>query len=93
MPPRDFQGLIYFFIHSIIDPLVILTFSAALLYFLYGVLKYVQHADDPKERAEGVKMMSYGIVALFVMVSVWGLVGILSGTFNFTNIAPPIPKF
>ena len=36
--------------------------------------------------------MIYGIIALFVMVSVWGLVNVLSGTFGFTKTeAPTLP--
>ena len=39
--------------------------------------------------------MLWGIVALFVMVSVWGLVNVLKGSFNLDNenipVAPAIP--
>ena len=32
--------------------------------------------------------MIYGIIGLFVMVSIWGLVAILSGTFDLKNDIP-----
>ena len=34
--------------------------------------------------------MIYGIIGLFVMVSLWGLVAILSGTFNLDKDIPDI---
>lgn len=54
-------------ITQIIVPLV---FTLALLMFFWGVVKYIR--SDDKE--EGKKIMVWGIIALFVMSSVWGLV-------------------
>jgi hypothetical protein len=48
--------------------------------FLYGIALYISRAGDEGKRKEGVQFMTYGIIGLFVMVSVWALVGILSGT-------------
>jgi FtsH-binding integral membrane protein len=52
--------------------------TAALLVFLYGVftLMFVGGANE-ESRSKGRKFMFWGIVSLFVMVSVWGLVNIL----------------
>ena len=66
--------------------------SAAAVYFMYGVLTYVRRGEDEGDRAKGISMMWYGIVAIFVMISVWGLVYILINTFNLDTSAPPIPK-
>jgi len=73
-------------------PLLIL---AALVLFLYGIVKTYFFKSDETSRAEGQKFVLNGIVALFVMVSVWGLVNILRGTFDLDNdnipLAPAIP--
>jgi cytochrome c biogenesis protein CcdA len=73
-------------------PLLIL---AALVLLLYGiVINFFFQSDDTK-RKEGKQFIMWGIVALFVMVSVWGLVNILKSTFSLDNetipVAPAIP--
>ncbi len=64
----------------------------ALLYFFYGLAKFILNAGDEEKRAEGRSIMIWGIIALFVMVSVWGLVRILSQTFiggNTSSVTIP----
>jgi hypothetical protein len=53
-------------------PLVV---GLALLAFFWGVAQFIWGGDE--KRAEGKQHMIWGIVGLFVMVSVWGLVGFL----------------
>ena len=55
---------------------VIITFG--LLFFLFGVVQYILKPDDV---AAARNIMLYGIIGLFVMVSVWGLVNLLADTF------------
>ena len=68
-----------------------LLISLAVIVFVIGVIKYIAGADDSAKRTEGRNFMIYGLVALFVMVSVWGLVGVLQGTFGLGN-SPVIPQ-
>jgi hypothetical protein len=64
--------------------------TLAVVVFIIGVIKYIINADEAAKREEGRKFMIYGIIALFVMVSVWGLVGIIQGTFGLgTSIFIP----
>jgi hypothetical protein len=63
-------------VSDIIGKLIPLVIGIAVLVFLWGVLRYVVAKDeDAQKEARGV--MLYGIIALFVMVSVWGFVNIL----------------
>lgn len=62
--------------------------SIAVIYFIYNVLMYAIAGDEEKKK-EAKNNMIWGIVALFVMVSVWGLVNILIGTFDFTGSETP----
>ena len=55
--------------------------SLALLYFFWGLAKFILHADDESERAKGKSIMVWGIVALFVIVTVWGIIAVLQSTF------------
>lgn len=73
-------------------PLLIL---AALVLLLYGIVKTFFFQSTDEKRKEGKSFIINGIIALFVMVSVWGLVNILRGTFSLDNdnvpLAPAIP--
>lgn len=77
-----FKDLV-FIILGIFDELVTLVIGIAVIIFLYGMLTYIMHSDDESKRKESVKYITYGIVGLFVMVSVWGLVALITGTFGF----------
>ena len=68
------------FISNIVNPIIYFLFAVALLYFLYGVLLFIIHADDETERATGKRHMFWGIVGLFIMVSVYGILGLILGT-------------
>ena len=48
---------------------------------MWGVLRYVTAGESEDKMKEGKNMMIYGIIALFVMISVFGLVRILLNTF------------
>lgn len=62
--------------------------SLTVLYIIYNVFKYLV-AGDPAGRAEGGMSILYGVVALFVMFSVWGFVFLLKNTFKFGNEGTP----
>lgn len=55
--------------------------TLALLFFFWGLAKFIMNVSDETKRAEGKSIMVWGIIALFVMIAVWGLVGILENTF------------
>jgi len=67
---------------NILDPLIVVLIGVAVVLFLYGIIKYVSSGDDEAKRKEAKNYIVYGIVVLFVMVSVWGLVNLLAGTFS-----------
>lgn len=56
-----------------------LIFALALVYFFWGVAQFILKANDEKAREEGRKKIMWGIVALFVLASWWGLVSFLGG--------------
>ncbi|MBX4195398.1 pilin [Candidatus Parcubacteria bacterium] len=58
-------------------PIVI---GLALLGFFWGLMKFIFSAGNEESKADGKKIMIYGVIALFVMVSVWGLVNFIGGS-------------
>ncbi len=81
---------ILLFLKCIISVSIIpLLFAIAISVFVWGIIKYIRNAEDSKKREEGRNFMIYGIVSIFVIVSMWGLVGFLRNTF-FPNSAGQI---
>jgi uncharacterized membrane-anchored protein len=79
---------------GLITKLIPIVIGAAVLLFLFGILRFVFTTDEEK-RKQSRGFMVLGIVALAVMVSVWGLVRFLQSTFGLENSAnntPPPPK-
>ena len=69
-------------VKNILDILIPLLITAALVYFIYGVVKYVISSDaDDKEKARAV--VTRGILGLFIIVSIWGIIGIIQSTGGF----------
>ena len=56
---------------------------------LWGLAKYILAAGNEESKASGKTIMIGGIVALFVMTSVWGLVGWLGGAVGLGNDRAP----
>ncbi|MEK7610733.1 MAG: hypothetical protein AAB468_03265 [Patescibacteria group bacterium] len=85
---KDFAYLVNnIAVDKIIEPLMVLIMALALVYFLLGVFKYVKAADEAKLKEAG-KMIVTGLIGLFAMGSVWGLVNVLQKTFNLDNTPP-----
>jgi heme/copper-type cytochrome/quinol oxidase subunit 2 len=74
---------------NVVIPLII---AIAVVVFLVGVVKYITAGGDEEKRKEARNVMIYGIIGLFVMVAVWGLVNLLVNTFNLQTSAPPPPE-
>lgn len=55
--------------------------ALALLGFFWGLAIYIFNAGDEKKKVEGRNIMIWGILALFVMLSVFGIIGALQATF------------
>ncbi len=79
----------------LIDGLILVVVGVALLAFFWGLARFIFKAGDEKETAAGKRLMQWGLIALFVMVSVWGIIRFveveLFGTLDKTN--PSIPSF
>ena len=92
-PSQGIVGLIKFF-STILGYLFPVLIALAVIFFVWKVFQYTISSDeDGKKAAKGG--IVYGIVGIFIMVSVWGLVGILQSTFGTqgvsVDIGRPIP--
>ncbi|PCI90344.1 hypothetical protein COB18_01165 [Candidatus Kaiserbacteria bacterium] len=65
---------------SIIDPIVLLIFSAGVFMFTWGLLEFLLKVDSPEDRKKGVQHMLWGIIGIFIMATVFGILNIITET-------------
>src|SRR3990167_2924594 len=73
---------------QIINPLIILLFSLALVYFLYGLFEFIANFDNEDKKTAGKSHMIWGVVGLTIMMGVWFFLGVILSTFNITYVHP-----
>ncbi|MBX4199133.1 hypothetical protein KW800_02595 [Candidatus Parcubacteria bacterium] len=83
MTPTNVKELVNLFI-GIINPLLLLIAGASLLIFFKGLAAFIFKSGDEKALEEGKGLMTWGLVGLFVMVSLWGIL-----SFAYTSLALP----
>ena len=86
------------YLTALIAGLVPFVISLAVLFFLWGVFKFVASGDDEEKRASGRQLMINGVIAIFVMVSIWGLIAFLDSTLGLEDdiqepVQLPVPTF
>jgi hypothetical protein len=71
--------------------LIPLFVTLALVVFFYRiVISIYKVGDNPKAVAEGKTLLFWGVMALFVMVSIWGITGFISDAFGIKQVVPQL---
>lgn len=66
-------------VRSIADRLIPILVAFAILAFFWFLVRFIwKGSEDPAEREKMKGGMLWAILAIFVMVSVWGLIGLIS---------------
>jgi uncharacterized membrane protein YidH (DUF202 family) len=87
-----FRDLVFLAL-GILNQVTVVLVALAVVIFIFGVVRYVSKGDSEEERKKGRNLMIWGIIAIFVIVSVWGFVNILANTLNLPTQTPPAPLF
>lgn len=67
--------------------------SLAVVFIVYNVVWYMIKGNEPEAKKEAAKNLTWGIVGLAIIVSLWGLVNIIVGTFKTgTGNLPNLPN-
>jgi|AntDeeMinimDraft_6_1070357.scaffolds.fasta_scaffold03583_4 hypothetical protein len=66
----------------IINALIPLVAAIALLAFFYGLAKYIFQADDEEAKDQGKRIMIGGIIALFLIAAIGGIVEFIIDAFG-----------
>ncbi len=70
---------------KLLNRLVPIVFGIALTFFFYGGARYILKAGSDVERKKGKDFLIWSVVAMFVMVSIWGLILFLQDSFGLTR--------
>ena len=73
--------------------LVIIPFLGAIafLVFVLGVGKFIRSAGSEKDLKESKNLLIWGVIGLFVLVTIWGIIAFIQGEFGFGS-TPGIPQ-
>lgn len=70
----------------IINPLIFFLFACSMAYFLLGVVQYFLSPDNEEVRTKSKSHMMWGIIGLFVMVAVFGIMTLILNTVGENKI-------
>ncbi|MDB4984392.1 MAG: hypothetical protein JWM20_571 [Patescibacteria group bacterium] len=66
--------------------------AIAVLVFMFNMIMFIFNSDNEAERAKFKKYSLNSILALFILLCVWGVVGIFTHTFfNKDPVIPQLP--
>lgn len=72
----------------ILNPLIVLLFAVALIVFFWGLVEFIFKAGSDEGRETGRRNMMWGIVGMFIMVAVYGIIKLILATFGV-----PLPTY
>ena len=69
---------------EIMNTLIPILIVLGVVYFVWGVISYMISSDE-EVKDHGRERIIYGIIGLVVIVGMWGLVRLVTNTFDLTN--------
>ena len=77
-------------VSRLLNGLIGLFVVLAILAFFWGLVRYLWSAGSD-DAHKGLQLMFWGVIAIFVMVSIWGIILLLQRTLGVTENQPLIP--
>jgi len=74
-------------LQSVINLIIPFIVGLAVLVIIYGIFGFITSAGDEEARANAKQFIIWGVIGVFLMVSVWGLVTILVNSFGTSDTA------
>ena len=76
------NGLLKFLYDIIKDRIIPLLVLLALLYTVFAVVQFIAAGADSQQKEEKKQQIFWGVIGLFVIISVWALVAVIGNTFG-----------
>lgn len=64
----------------ILNPIIVLAFGIAAVVFLWGVFEMIAGAGNEDKRTIGRKHILWGVIGMAIMLSAWGIFGLIENT-------------
>ena len=80
------------FVAYIIDPAILIIFSLGFFMFIWGLIEFLWKLGEGGDNDEGKQHMLWGIVGMFIMVSVYGIIALLDNTFGLDIANPDVGR-
>ena len=78
---------------GLLNTTVPVIFGLCLIYFFWGVAQFILHdAGNATSREEGKKKILWGFIALFIFVSLYGILNLIGDTIDLDNSRIDIPN-
>ncbi|MEI7689312.1 MAG: hypothetical protein WCI91_03990 [Candidatus Nomurabacteria bacterium] len=70
----------------IINPLIVFLFALAIVYFVYGLARYLLTPDNEEIRKTSKQQMLWGVFGMFIMIAVFGIMNMIITTIGVKGI-------
>lgn len=77
-------------IEDIIARIIPIIMAVATIVFLWGIVMYITAAGDEKKAATAKSYIVSGLIGLFFMVAIWGIIKALVATFGVGGEGIPV---
>ncbi len=74
---------------EIVNPTISLLFGIAFLVFFWGTFSFIKGYGDETNRAEGQRHMLWGVIGIFIMVAVFGIMRLIANAFGLDESLIP----
>jgi len=82
--PTTFKALIQIFL-DILGLLIPISVAAALVVFVFGIAEIVFNAGNQSKISDGRQKMFYGVIGLFVLMTLWGILTFMGATIGIES--------
>jgi TM2 domain-containing membrane protein YozV len=75
-----------------VNKIIPILIGLALVVFFFGLVKFIAQAGNTEAIADGRRLMLWGIVSLFIMVAIWGIIAFFADSLNIGvggSVTPP----
>ena len=76
----------------IIDPIILVLLAAGLCLFMFGLVEFLWGMSKGGSPDKGKSHMLYGIIGMFIMFSVWGILTIINDTLGLDFGNPDVSR-
>lgn len=89
---KNIQDILIYWTNLISNKILVILVAIGLVLFIWGVIRMMQNADSPETLQKSKNIILWGIIALFLMFSVIGVVSFLTRSTGGGNpIIPQLP--